>query len=68
MNHPVQRPPQAFSNAPSRRRLLAGAAAALTASMLAASAGAAEPYPGKPIRLVVPYTPGQGADSAAASF
>ena len=65
MNHPVQRPPRAFSGALSRRRLLASAAAALTACMLAGTAGTAEPYPGKPIRLVVPYTPGQGADSAA---
>ncbi len=26
---------------------------------------AADPYPSRPIKLVVPYTPGQGADSAA---
>ena len=68
MNHPVQHLLQAFPNAPFRRRLLAGACAALTACLLAGTAHAAgpvEPYPSKPIRLIVPYTPGQGADSAA---
>ena len=38
------------------------------ASLLAtvcAIASANEPYPSRPIKVIVPYTPGQGADSAA---
>ena len=30
-----------------------------------ACVGAQEAYPSRPIKLIVPYTPGQGADSAA---
>jgi tripartite-type tricarboxylate transporter receptor subunit TctC len=35
------------------------------AAMLAASSAAAQTYPGKPVRLVVPYQAGQGTDVAA---
>jgi len=40
-------------------------AASIVAAGLALPAWAADAYPSKPIRLIVPYTPGQGADSAA---
>lgn len=51
MNHP---------RSAARRHLLVALLAAC-----ATHAGAAEPYPSRPIKLIVPYTPGQGADSAA---
>ena len=43
-----------------RRQLLVAVLAAC-----ATQVGAADPYPTRPIKLIVPYTPGQGADSAA---
>lgn len=42
--------------------------AALLAASLAVTVPvtqASEPYPSRPIKVIVPYTPGQGADSAA---
>lgn len=47
-------------NTLSKRSLLA---VVLTAAC--AGAVAADPYPNRPIKVIVPYTPGQGADSAA---
>ena len=47
-----------------RRRALAFALQGIAASSFAAGAFAAD-YPAKPIRLVVPYAPGGGADSVA---
>ena len=44
----------------SRRQLLA-----LLLATVSTGSGAADPYPTRPIKLIVPYTPGQGADSAA---
>ena len=37
----------------------------LLLTLMSASAWANDPYPSRPIKLIVPYTPGQGADSAA---
>lgn len=47
-------------NTVSKRSLLA-----LMLTALCAVAVAADPYPNRPIKVIVPYTPGQGADSAA---
>jgi tripartite-type tricarboxylate transporter receptor subunit TctC len=45
-------------------RLLAGAVMAI-AAVLAGQATAAEPYPSRNVRLIVPYPPGGNVDSAA---
>ena len=47
-------------NTVSKRSLLA-----LMLTALCGAAVAADPYPNRPIKVIVPYTPGQGADSAA---
>lgn len=48
---------------PSRRSLLAALACCLT--FAATSAGAAEAYPNRPIRLIVPFAAGSATDTAA---
>jgi tripartite-type tricarboxylate transporter receptor subunit TctC len=46
----------------SRRRLLAVSAVALAAPALVGRADAQQGWPGKPVRLLIPYPPGGGAD------
>jgi len=48
-----------------QRRSIVIFSAALSMTCLASQAVAKDVYPNKPIRLVVPYTPGGGADSLA---
>src|SRR4051812_7024739 len=50
---------------PSRRRLLVGAALSIAAPPIAAPYVRAQTFPSKPIKLVVPYSPGGGADTTA---
>ncbi|MFM9458663.1 hypothetical protein ACKI1W_47530, partial [Streptomyces europaeiscabiei] len=47
-----------------RRSVLMGAVAASLAAPAVAQQGAQQ-FPSKPIRVVVPYTPGGGADTTA---
>jgi len=48
-----------------RRRLLTVSAATLAAPALVSSAGAQSNWPTKPVRLIIPYPPGGGADIIA---
>jgi tripartite-type tricarboxylate transporter receptor subunit TctC len=50
-----------------RRLLLKGAAATLAAPLLARPASAQE-WPAKPVRVIVPYPPGGGADTVSRIF
>jgi tripartite-type tricarboxylate transporter receptor subunit TctC len=52
---------------PTRRSLLQGAGAALAAPLLARSAQAQE-WPARPVRVIVPYPPGGGADTVSRIF
>src|ERR1051325_3072458 len=47
---------------PSRRTVLRGAAAMIAAPFLARSA-AAQAWPTRPVRVIIPYPPGGGADT-----
>jgi tripartite-type tricarboxylate transporter receptor subunit TctC len=53
---------------PSRRSVLKGAGAALAAPFLARSASAQSAWPTRPVRVIVPYPPGGGADTTARIF
>src|SRR5215467_13500156 len=46
-------------------RIAAGIAAALAATALTTSGAAAQAYPSKPIKMIVPYTPGSPVDVLA---
>lgn len=48
-----------------KRRLIAGAAALLPLVFASFGAVAADPYPSKPIKIIVPYTAGDGPDVIA---
>jgi tripartite-type tricarboxylate transporter receptor subunit TctC len=52
---------------PTRRSLLQGAGATLAAPLLARSAQAQE-WPARPVRVIVPYPPGGGADTVSRIF
>ena len=52
---------------PTRRRLLTGAAATLATPLLARTASAQD-WPTKPVRVIVPYPPGGGADTVSRIF
>ena len=52
---------------PTRRSMLKGAGAALAAPLLATSARAQE-WPARPVRVIVPYPPGGGADTVSRIF
>jgi tripartite-type tricarboxylate transporter receptor subunit TctC len=48
-----------------KRRTIAGAAMLLPLLFGALAAQAADPYPTRPIKIIVPYTPGDGPDVIA---
>jgi tripartite-type tricarboxylate transporter receptor subunit TctC len=50
---------------PSRRHLLAAAAAAVAAGGLIASSAHAQAWPARPIRMIIPFTPGGSTDLLA---
>ncbi len=52
---------------PSRRSMLKGAGAVLASPLLATSARAQE-WPARPVRVIVPYPPGGGADTVSRIF
>ena len=52
---------------PNRRRVLQGAGAALAAPLFARSASA-QSWPARPVRVIVPYPAGGGADTTARIF
>ena len=52
---------------PTRRRVLKGAGATLAAPFLA-TAAPAQDWPTKPVRVIVPYPPGGGADTVSRIF
>jgi tripartite-type tricarboxylate transporter receptor subunit TctC len=56
-----------FHIKPTRRRLLKGAAATLATPFLMRSASAQD-WPTKPVRVIVPYPPGGGADTVSRIF
>ncbi|HKS60477.1 MAG TPA: tripartite tricarboxylate transporter substrate-binding protein, partial [Xanthobacteraceae bacterium] len=55
------------SSLPTRRRLLEGAVAALAAPFLARSARA-QAWPARPVRVIIPYPAGGGADTTGRIF
>lgn len=57
----------AFTLCATRRHILKGTAAVLTAPLLARSASA-QAWPARPVRVIVPYPPGGGADTTARIF
>jgi tripartite-type tricarboxylate transporter receptor subunit TctC len=57
---------QTFS--PTRRHLLTGAAATLAAPFLARSAFAQAAWPNRPVRVIIPYPAGGGADTTGRIF
>ena len=52
---------------PTRRRVLAGTAAALAAPFLARTARAQD-WPARPVKVIIPYPPGGGADTTGRIF
>jgi tripartite-type tricarboxylate transporter receptor subunit TctC len=50
---------------PTRRRVLTGAGAAIAAPLLARTAFAQADWPTRPVRVIVPYPPGGGADTVS---
>jgi tripartite-type tricarboxylate transporter receptor subunit TctC len=57
---------QTFSS--TRRRLLTGAAATLAAPFLARAASAQAAWPTRPVRVIIPYPAGGGADTTGRIF
>jgi tripartite-type tricarboxylate transporter receptor subunit TctC len=53
---------------PTRRHALAGAAAAFAAPVISKAARAADTWPSRPVRVIIPYPPGGGADTVGRIF
>jgi tripartite-type tricarboxylate transporter receptor subunit TctC len=56
------------NSAITRRRALAGSAAALAAPLIAKAARAADTWPSRPVRVIIPYPAGGGADTVGRIF
>jgi len=53
---------------PTRRRVLTGAGAVLAAPLVGRAARAADAWPSHPVRVIIPYPPGGGADTVGRIF
>lgn len=61
-------PDNAGEALPRRRALILGALGSVVSSMVSSAARGQEKYPAKPVKVIVPFTPGGNADTTARIF